>query len=58
MDAIELRRGGVELLSPVLVPYGFVYQAGEVDRGGGDSMPMAPRTSEPFAGIQRAPCAR
>ena len=33
MDAIELRRRGVELLSPVLVPYGFVYQAGEVDRG-------------------------
>jgi hypothetical protein len=26
MDAIELRRRGVELLSPVLVPYGFVYQ--------------------------------
>jgi hypothetical protein len=35
MDAIELRRSGVELLSPVLVPYGFVYQAGEVDRGSG-----------------------
>ena len=35
MDAIELRRRGVELLSPVLVPYGFVYQAGEVDRGSG-----------------------
>ncbi|MDP3938049.1 MAG: hypothetical protein Q8R92_07920 [Deltaproteobacteria bacterium] len=35
MDAIELRRRGVELLSPVLVPYGFVYQASEVDRGGG-----------------------
>src|SRR5215208_3857687 len=33
MDAIELRRRGVELLSPVLVPYGFVYQAGEVDCG-------------------------
>jgi hypothetical protein len=33
MDAIELRRSGVELLSPVLVPCGFVYQAGEVDRG-------------------------
>ena len=33
--AIELRRRGVELLSPVLVPYGFVYQAGEVDRGSG-----------------------
>src|SRR5438046_10052144 len=35
MDAIELRRRGVELLSPVLVPYGFVYQASEVDRGSG-----------------------
>lgn len=35
MDAIELRRRGVALLSPVLVPYGFVYQAGEVDRGSG-----------------------
>ena len=35
MDAIELRRRGVELLSPVLVPYGFVYRAGEVDRGSG-----------------------
>jgi len=35
MDAIERRRRGVELLSPVLVPYGFVYQAGEVDRGSG-----------------------
>ena len=35
MDASELRRRGVELLSPVLVPYGFVYQAGEVDRGSG-----------------------
>jgi len=35
MDAIELRRRGVELLSPVFVPYGFVYQAGEVDRGSG-----------------------
>jgi hypothetical protein len=35
IDAIELRRRGVELLSPVLVPYGFVYQAGEVDRGSG-----------------------
>jgi hypothetical protein len=35
MDAIELRRRGVELLSPVLVPYGSVYQAGEVDRGSG-----------------------
>src|SRR5258705_2617774 len=35
MDAIELRRRGGELLSPVLVPYGFVYQAGEVDRGSG-----------------------
>ena len=34
MDAIELR-SGVELLSPVLVPYGFVYQASEVDRGSG-----------------------
>jgi hypothetical protein len=31
MDAIELRRRGVELLSPVPVPYGFVYQAGEVE---------------------------
>jgi hypothetical protein len=40
MDAIERRRG-VELLSPVLVPYGFVYQAGEVDRGSGGPMPMA-----------------
>src|SRR2546427_6448497 len=35
MDAFELRRRGVELLSPVLVPYGFVYQASEVDRGSG-----------------------
>src|SRR5437867_3574781 len=35
MDAIELRRRGVELLSPVPVPYGFVYQASEVDRGSG-----------------------
>src|SRR4051812_39558289 len=35
MDAIELRRCGVELLSPVLVPYGFVYQAGDVERGSG-----------------------
>jgi hypothetical protein len=35
MDAIEPRRRGVELLSPVLVRYGFVYHAGEVDRGSG-----------------------
>jgi hypothetical protein len=30
MDAIELRRRGVELLSPVLVPYGLVYQNGDI----------------------------
>jgi len=35
MDAIELRRRGPEPLSPILGPYGFVYQAGEVDRGSG-----------------------
>jgi hypothetical protein len=58
MDAIELRRRGVELLSPVLVPYGFVYQAAKSIAAAADSMPMAARTSEPFAGIQRAPCAR
>jgi hypothetical protein len=34
-DVIELRRRGVELLSPVLVPHGFIHQAGEVDRGSG-----------------------
>jgi hypothetical protein len=37
MDAMELPRRGVELLSPVLVPYGFVYQAGEVESNVRDS---------------------
>jgi len=50
MDAIELRRRGVELLA----------RSCSVDAGRSDSSNgryMAARTSEPFAGIQRAACA-
>jgi hypothetical protein len=35
MDAIELRDAASNSSRPFLVPYGFVYQAGGVDRGSG-----------------------
>ena len=35
MDAIELRRLGVELLEPLFKSHGFVYEAGVADRGSG-----------------------
>jgi hypothetical protein len=35
MDALELRERGAALLAPTLLPHGFLYVPGEMDRGSG-----------------------
>ena len=53
-----LRRRGVEPLSPFLFRTASSIRPAKSIAAAADSMRMAARTSEPFAGIQRAPCAR